>query len=77
MWLDKTITDLKIILPGYYIMRHDRNRRSGSIMLCVRDTSASQVHPTLELLTAELTLKQGPLLLGLFYHPPSADHSLE
>ena len=62
-WLDKSITDLEIFLPCYYIVRRDRNRRGGSVMLYVRDTiptSASQVHPTLELLTAELPLSKYP-----------------
>ena len=78
-WLDETIADLEIFLPGYYIVRRDRNRRGGGILLYVRDSipiSTTVVHPTLELLSVELTLKQGPLLFCLIYRPPSADHSL-
>ena len=78
-WLDETVKDIDIFLPNYYVIRRDRNRRGGGVLLYLRDnicTSSIYSHPTLELLTAELTLKQGPLLLGLYYRPPSASQSL-
>ena len=76
---DETIFDVDIFLPNYYVIRRDRNRRGGGVLLYIKDsisTTSIQVHPTLELLTAEVSLKKGPLLLGLYYLPPSAGHSL-
>ena len=39
-------------------------------------TASIQCHPTLELLFVELTLRHGPLSIGLYYCPPSFVHSL-
>ena len=78
-WLDETIFDVDIFLPDYYVIRRDRNCRGGGVLLYIKDnisTTSIQAHPTLELLTTEVSLKQGPLLLGLYYRPPSAGHSL-
>ena len=78
-WLDDSISDLEIFIPNYYVIRRDRSRKGGGILLYIKDnipTLSIQHHSTLELLFVELTLKQGPLSIGLLYRPPSADRCL-
>ena len=74
-WLDETITDCDIFVPGFYTIRRDRNHKGGGILLYIRDSvpiPSIICHASLELLFIEVALKQGPLNLGLFYRPTSA-----
>ena len=78
-WLDETITDCDIFVPGFYTIRRDHSRKGGGILLYIKDsvpTPSIIYHASLELLFIEVTLKQGPLNLGLFYRPLSASQDL-
>ena len=65
-WLDDSI-------PNYCICR-DRSHHGGSLLYVSEDVPSTCVHcsTNLELLFIELKLRQGPLLLALYYHPPSS-----
>ena len=76
-WLDNSISDREIFVPGYYAIRRDRNRHGGGILLFIRDTihtASVFCHPTLELIFLEVTLEKGPFHICLCYRPPSSEH---
>ena len=78
-WLDASISDYELCIPGYSVLRRDGNRRGGGVLLYVRiDLSIlwTSFHHSLELLFVDIRLRQGNMLIGLFYHPPSAPVSI-
>lgn len=42
-WLDKSIDDSEISLPGYLVFRSDRNRSGGGVALYIRDCLTTSV----------------------------------
>ena len=71
-WLDPSISTQEVAIPGYSCIRRDRHRHGGGIILYVRNdirVLSSSLHPTLELLFANLQLKQETLAFGLYYRP--------
>ena len=78
-WLDNTIDSSEIELPGFQVIRKDRNRNGGGIALYIRKDLAFKHCPELEPdaqslfegLWIRLFTPQGSLLLGTFYCPPS------
>jgi len=74
-WLDASISDHELCIPGYSVLRRDRNRRGGGVLLYVRSDLpilwTSSYH-SLELHFVDIRLRQGNMLIGLFYRPPSA-----
>ena len=79
-WLDESIADSEIFIPNYYSIRRDRNRHGGGVLFYVKENLPATTilrHPSLELLFVEISLKQGPISIGLHYRPPSSTaHSL-
>ena len=78
-WLDASIIDHELCIPGYSVIRRDRNRCGGGILLYVRSDLpilSTSTHHSLELLFADIHLRQGNMLIGLFYCPPSAPVSI-
>ena len=78
-WLDDSITDAELSISNYSICRRDRNRHGGGVAIYVRDNVPYSVfisHTSLELLMVDLKLKQGNLLCGVFYRPPSSAPSI-
>ena len=74
-WLDDPVPDSSLFIPNYYSIRRDRSRHGGGLLLYVsEDVPSTRLHysTTLELLFIELKLRQGPLLLALYYRPPSS-----
>ena len=72
-WLDESVPDSALFIPNFHMIRHDRNRHSGGLLLYISDDIPSTClrrHPSLELLVVELTFIQGPLTLALYYGPP-------
>ena len=77
-WLDSNISNVEIFIPGYTICRRDCNRHGGGLVMFIKDTLpilSVTLHSSIELMLVQVHLKQGPLLLGLLYRPPSADDS--
>lgn len=74
--LCNTIPDTDIAIPNYNVFRRDRNRQGGGVLLyihsrftCIRRTDLEC--PTLELLWAEIKLRNHSLLVGVSYRPPN------
>ena len=80
-WLDATILNAEIYIPGYQIGRKDRNRHGGDILLYVKTSIpvfSHFLHPKLELLTVETRVQNKCLTTCLFYRPPNANpHCLQ
>ena len=73
-WLDSSITTHEISIPAYSCICRDRHRHGGGIILYLRSDIcilSSSSHPSMELLFVNLQLKQGTLVVGLYYRPPS------
>ena len=75
-WLDDTITDGEIAIPGYLVERRDRKRDGGSVCLYIRNNLAYNKRSDLssediEFLAIDLLLpKTKPILVGACYRPP-------
>ena len=74
-WLDASVTDAEVEIPGYLIVRHDRNRTGGGVCLYIRSDIAfnpkNDIGADLETVWAELYLpKTKPILVGVCYRPP-------
>ena len=64
-WLDESVPELVLFIPNYHILRRDRNRHGGGLLLYISDDIPSTClrrHSSLELLVVELKLNQGPLI---------------
>ena len=81
-WLDHTIQDTEIAVPGYNTFRKDRVGRGGGLLFVISDsyrsnrridleTSSTQYN---EILVCEVTFSINcTWVFILFYRPPSAD----
>ena len=78
-WLDASISDHELCIPGYSVLCCDRNRWGSGVLLYVRSDLPilwTSSHHSLELLFVDIRLRQGNMLIGLFYRPPSAPVSI-
>ena len=77
-WLDNSIPDDKILLPGFLPpFRRDRRRDGGGVAVYVSEAVAAKRCPLIEPSTGEficidLALNRNHYLLCFFYRPPSA-----
>ena len=83
-WLDNSITDNEINIPGYIIERRDRNRQGGGVLMYIRETvkydlrrDISEVSPAVENIWIEVKCTQSnfnkkSILVACFYRPPSS-----
>ena len=75
-WLDDTIGDNEIGVDGYSVLRRDRNRHGGGVLVYVKDGLAFNRRPDLEVegcetLWVELFLpKTKGILVNCCYRPP-------
>ena len=86
-WLDDTIRDSDLEIPGYNIIRKDRNRHGGGVAIYVEDNLYFKVHPELssnsfETLWISVRLPQGRVYVGVMYVSPNlstsaADHFID
>ena len=76
-WLDSSISDGELDVPGFKILRRDRDRNGGGVALFIRSDIAFNPRPdlsadNLEALWIEILLpKTKGILVGVFYRPPS------
>ena len=66
------------MIPGYQLIRRDRDRHGGGIALYERDHLQFNIilsHNSAELLIIEITLRSSRVVCGLLYRPLSADAS--
>jgi hypothetical protein len=75
-WLDCTISNPEIEIPGYTIERCDRNRNGGGVCIFVRSDLTYNKRediesPELESIWVEILLpKSKPIVTGICYRPP-------
>ena len=76
--LDRSILDSEVQIPGYDIIRSDRNRYGGGVAIYIRTVipyviRKDLLQDTLELLGIEVKKpKSKPLLISTWYRPPRA-----
>ena len=75
-WLDNSISDNELTIPGYCIIRLDRNRHRGGVLMYIRCTLHPQVlslgPSDLELLIVSINNATCKYCMGLFYRPPGS-----
>ena len=75
-WLDESIYDSEVKIPGYSILRNDRNRDGGGVCLYIRDNVAFKRRTDLDSKNIEgvfaniILPKTKPILVGCVYRPP-------
>ena len=77
-WLSAVILDYELYIPGYCLLRRDRNRNGGGVLMYVSSnlTSRSLQHrEDLELLLMECVVGRNKCTFGCFYRPPNLDLS--
>ena len=83
-WLDSTLENNEICIENYAIVRADRNRHGGGVLLYVIESlSFNVIFPgssDLELIILSIPVAQPPsslkFCLSLFYRPPSSPSSV-
>lgn len=75
-WLDDTVSDEEVAINGYSLVRNDRNRTGGGVMIYVRENIMYTVngHPTtkLEAISIHIQTREGPeVVLTNIYRSPS------
>ncbi|KAI5747281.1 hypothetical protein M8J77_013016 [Diaphorina citri] len=80
-WLDPSIPDSEVSLPGYRVVRNDRQGKSGggvaiyfnnSFTFKVLESSSPVYNEAPEYIIMELVINTCPILLAVVYHPPRA-----
>jgi hypothetical protein len=74
-WLDATILDVHLNIPGFKLYRRDRNRHGGGVGVYVRDTIPTHRRVDIEAGTSECTwvectVNSKRCLLAVYYRPP-------
>lgn len=79
-WLDNSIRNSDIHIPGYTIERNDRSREGGGVACYIKETIKYKLrkdltHPHLEALWLEIKPSKSHknILIGSIYRPPSAN----
>ena len=80
-WLNNNVNDAEINIPGYSILRKDRdNGRGGGVAVYLKNTLNAMFRDDItngsdiETIWVEIIIKNvGAVLLGTIYRPPSAD----
>ena len=77
--LDETIQNNMVQIPGYEIIRRDRNRRGGGVAFLVKNNYSytlrdDLISKDLEAICIELTLRMSrPILILTWYRPPDSN----
>ena len=77
-WLNNSVLDEEVSIPGYTIFRKDRGSKGGGVIVYARDDltvirRSDLERPDIEGLWLEITLpKSRSFLFGTFYRPPSS-----
>ena len=79
-WLNPSIPDCNIELPGYILYRRDRSDGYGGVVIYVSNNVYSSVVPDMysdvvENLWVTLQVGKKKVLVGAFYRPPNSDAS--
>ena len=80
--IDNSIPDTEISIPGYNLIRKDRNRAGGGVVLYIRDhipfsDRKDLVPDRLEMVCVEISRPHSrSFLVGTWYRPPNSDMNL-
>ena len=76
-WLDESVSDHEIEIPGYMIVRKDRNRRGGGVCFYVKDHIDCHVRNdignSIESIWLSVKHKGQVVIIGTMYRPPKSD----
>ena len=80
-WVDKSVLDGEVSIPGYSQYRLDRGSRGGSVLVYVPENCRSGRRSDLEddrieAIWIELHLRKNTILLCTVYRPPNVDTSV-
>ena len=82
-WLDETVTDSEVAIPGYSIIRKDQNRHGRGVCLYIRNDLSFNIRNDLQTMSIEsvwidiLLPKTRPILVGSVYRPPNQQDFLD
>ena len=75
-WLDESVDDSEISIPGYSIIRKDRNRFGGGVCFYVKDTVQycvkNDIGNGVESIWLQIKNNKKNVLISTMYRPPSA-----
>ena len=75
-WLGDCIMDSEILIPGYYLIRYDRNRHGGGVAIFILDTfsfSVTAIGPnSLEFISISINNPSTKIGLAVLYRPPTS-----
>ena len=78
-WLSPDIPNADLDIEGYHIVRYDRNRHGGGVLLYVSNAITCKVLPQcdgLELLSIVITGNNCKACVTLFYRPPNSSTAI-
>ena len=80
--LDETVLNSEILIPGYQILRSDRNRHGGGVLCYIKDTICfkrrENFSTEFENIFFDILLPQTkPILIGNIYRPPDQSGFLD
>ena len=80
--LDKSILDCEIDIPGYDVLRYDRDRNGGGVACYIRQDISYKIRDifpsTIENIFVDILLPQTkPFSVGIIYRPPNQNNFLE
>ena len=79
-WLDESISNNELSLQNFDIVRRDRNRQGGGILIYVNNRYSHSLvfsgSDDLELIVLNVKCLFFKVALGLFYRPPSSSNSI-
>ena len=82
-WLDETVQDAEVDVDGYSVIRQDRNRQGGGVLLYIKsgisfNQRSDLAVKDLEMVAVDLLLpKSKPFLISSCYRPPNDQSFLE
>ena len=77
--IDSSITDNEISIPGYNMIRRDRNRFGGGVVVYIREVHSFKERKdlnleNLEMICCEINKPQSrPTLISAWYRPPNSE----
>ena len=74
-WLSSDIQDQELFIPGYQLIRLDRNRHGGGVLMFITTHLSFSILPgceDLELLSVVVRQESCKVCISLFYRPPNS-----
>lgn len=82
-WLDNSVINSEIEIPGYNVIRKDRNKNGGGVCMYIKTCLAFNQRTDLEVEKLEaiwceiLLPKTKPIVIGCCYRPPKQNNFIE